>query len=243
MKKCIVVFMLVLLASIGFCSPAHPQDKEFIAVYSDPTFTKYWSFYKVDYLQEAKTWDDFPGFIKVVKEQAKNRPIVIDINVHGTREGLLSIYHNKNCIHGRKDKSYLSTFGYVLKEISTIGEDKIKMVLFESCYGGYVYFKSREGYKESYRGGNRYDSYSGIAPYPIYGVDNCVNWNNAIFMQLASGDNVNFFDLRQFSKVPPAGELGNGKSPKSQAIYWYVQYQKQKIIAKTIKALLNLTDK
>lgn len=246
MKKCIAALVAALTLFIVAQVPAFPeskQEKAYIAVYSDPVFVKYWDVLKVDYVQSANTWDDFPGFIRHVKEESKGRPIIIDLNVHGTRGGFLSIHHIDKCTHGRANKSYMATVGYVLKEISTLGEENIRALVLESCYGGHVYFKSREGFNPSYRGGNRLDSYTGVAPYPIYGVDNCVSWNNVVFIQLANGDNVNIHDLREYSKSPPPGELGGGSSDKSQTLYWYVQYNKQRVVLKYLKNLIDLTTK
>lgn len=203
----IALFTWLILSVPG----GQPVTKEpFFAVYVSPDLTDYWKGKKVDYYQEAGNWEDFRFFIYQVNERAGGRPVVIDIDVHGDKEGFLYI---------NSDNFYAASEGYLLNQLDRV--DNLEIVLQESCYAGTVFKRSLHPKMTVEYSGNVVEDYKGNLPYPIMGVDNVINYNASINDQFRSGYRINYNDLREFTFKDPGEPIPGSNNPKSQSLRWF----------------------
>lgn len=238
------ILLLLLIFSFLSVKPvvADGSEEPFLAVFcADHRFAQFWEDEPVDYFYQAKTWDDFKIFIKGVKAKSKGRPVIIDVQCHGSQDGYLGLYDDNNTPDDRTDDfSCYSNTGYILSETDKVKD--LDAVLLEACFGGYCYYKQTrtalgfdvEGKYDTYK------EYNKIPEYPVYSVDNCVNWNNSIYAQIITGEYVNIHDAREFEQYYPGDPEDSYLTYKSLALkYFCGMYRLNKTITKIEEALYN----
>ena len=192
MKKLLIALFLVL----SLCIPRSvlAQDRGYyLAVFCEADFMDEWTGEVPNCLYPGKNWDDFKTFIKMVKKESAGRPVVIDIDCHGTTD---SLYIEEDPTHG-----HVANFGYVLNQIDK-AHFKHLTVLTEACLAGRVYNKSIHVIGDIHMDGDDFENYHQDKPsYPVYGMNSKnLNWNNFIFLQWKENKRFPeyFRDLREY---------------------------------------------
>ncbi len=220
MKKIFCALLIFL-----FCQfPAQADSQQidpFLAVYCNPGFEKCWANEDPDYIQTAGNWNDFKLFITQVKRLSGKRPVIIDIDCHGSDDGYLAIVQEVN--RGSEDLPvvYLATEGYVLNQIDRLGKNKVVCVCQEACFAGVVYKRSIRNTPEVHIAGSIWENHEGVPTYPVYGVDNVSNWNNSVYVQYMYGDRVDFHDLRTYETESPGEPDTSLSNPKCLALKYF----------------------
>lgn len=208
----LVLSLLLLIPSVG----AIDTNREFIAVFCNDTLEKPWYKQNPDLLYLAKSWSNLDDFLLLVREQAKNRPILIDIDCHGEDGGLYIQYDLD------KDEFFTerASVGFVLNRIeSYIRKDKLT-VLFEACYAGRAYKNTLKNNKFITLYG---DNYRGDRPsYPVYGIGSSYkNISNFIFLQYKYKVRPYFVDLRRY-QLESLGAKDTNKDSKDHTLITYL---------------------
>lgn len=197
-------FLVSAVLTLSLLSPAWAvsvsENKPFLAIYSSNDigeqgrFVHDWVKFNPDYFKRTGSWEGFNKFIDEVKEKAGDRPIVLDMQVHGWDD--LIVYSSESDYTGEH-----ASMGYVLNKIDrTLNTHKLTL-LFESCYGGYVYHHSirNNKIKREY-----FEDFNAIPNFPIYGMSaHTSNYNNLIYMQYYYGIRPFFKDLREYEAMEP----------------------------------------
>lgn len=209
-----VLILLVLAVWLAAC-PVRAAEP-FIAVFCSPDIAegpiKPWNNYKhkLDLFHVAKSWKEFKPFLKEVKRKAQGRPIIIDLSVHGVPEGVFIIV--------KGDTLKLANQGAICNDIQEVGLNTERLVLVEeSCYAGYVFVigmfsECPTEYIERYKGA--------ALNYPVYGVENYVNYIRLSLEQYLHKKHLFIKDLRPLTLVnieapiaPPSHKEGDPLAP------------------------------
>lgn len=182
---------LILFFSVCQIPVGSFQNRSFFAVFANPKWEHDLDKFNPDLIVVGKSWDSFPYFVQRIKDLAGDRPIVIDIMVHGEPEG--SLYLEDAVTDGYHE----SNPGYVLNQLSTIPH--IEKVYLEACYAGLT---METGLTKDYKfnlQGDHVEKWKGkTIDYPIYGVHRCSNYVGLVLFQDYFNKRVEFYDLRQF---------------------------------------------
>ncbi len=233
-KDKVLAFLLFLTffltPCLGLAQPPLDRNSYFLAVFNTPEgYVTDWDIIKPDFKMCCNTWDDFPMFLRIVKQQAKNRPILIDVSVHGDdRTGLLWIDYDAF----GQDMSYAASMGYVINQIErTFPKGQVKSLFLEACYSEIVMEKSlttqnlihyNDDSEFSYHeGGNQIEGTDTKIDFPVYGIGSSVNYNNTVFLQYFYNVKAYFYDLRQFINNEPAKPTNRERQPIIEQL-WFV---------------------
>lgn len=200
MKILLAFFLSILLLTI---SPAQSEEKQpFLAVFAvcgdmdAHRIIHYdWDRFKPDLLVESNRWTTLAGFIQAIKKQAKDRPVVIDIDCHGSTYGYLAT---------SKSAEDECDIGYLLNKIETLPNKKV--VCLEACYASICYSKGMASQRDEEYKSFHFESYKGAGPdYPIYGElvggKSIINFNNLTYLQYRFGICIYITDLRDINDI------------------------------------------
>lgn len=174
---------------------ASTEKKPYLAVFCNPgNFVLSWVHYKPDLIYTACDWNQLDDFLKLAKERAHGRHIDLDIEAHGSR--YLTLQYMDNCTGTPVTKH--ATMGYVLNHVEKVLGTKNFTLIFEACYGGYVYKHTIRDNKPAEAGEDvLIEDHKGVPTYPIFGGSySCMNINNFIYLQYKSHMAVVICDLR-----------------------------------------------
>lgn len=192
--KSIILFLLFI--STFIVSPASANYKisqEYVAVYCSPEFAWVWkNKYHPDLLWVSHGFDDFDDFCRETRRRAGERPIVLDLDVHGNDDGLYAYPE----VNGSFKTSH-TTMGYIVNQLVYFLGDKHPVVLLEACYAG-------NAYQNTIRNNSRDElNYNPLPPFPIYGTGSgSVNWGTTVFIQYKYNLRLYFEDLRLYEQIP-----------------------------------------
>lgn len=193
MKRLLALFCAVWLTFFSF-HPSFAQDsrRPFLAVFTSPDLLFVWPSYKPDILHVAFCWDNFDGFLEEICQKAGDRPIELDLEVHG-HESLSIHYLDWNT--GKEEAKYASV-GYVINHIEKKLAGKDYTLILESCYGGNTYVKS---IRNNTTANKFFEDCDHIPLRPVWGSSyNHMNLNNCVYLQYKTGLRYAFVDLRKF---------------------------------------------
>ncbi len=148
---------------------AHPPDKLFVA---------------------DKGWSQLPFFCREARKEAKGRPLVIDLTVHGSKRGLtINTQYGANRV----------SMGYVVNVIEQFAGSDDLTVLLESCYPGNAYFNTIRGSSTI-----KEFNHEGRPSFPIIGVGSGFsNWGNTVYLQWLFHTYPFYEDMRNYeTKIP-----------------------------------------
>lgn len=232
MKQLFIALFLCFM----LVAPAGSQqddNKPFLAVFCQPEFAEDWKEEEPDYLMTSRNWGDFKLFISEVKRLSGGRPLRIDIDSHGNICGHLYFDPEKTTDPGTE-----ASMGYILNQVDRLPPGQVQLVTLEACFAGWVYNQSlHQGYDAEFQG-NVLENYKpNVAPaYPVYGVSNISNWNNAVYAQYITNEFVDFQDLRKYEQESP-GEPILDKNDRVMALkYFYAFYHLCEILDKLLTA-------
>lgn len=143
-------------------------EAPFLAIYTSYDFVIGWKKYftkrHIDLLYPSGNFNEFDKFLKVVRQEAGTRAIIIDLSVHGSdTSGLLCTTTN-----GRK-WGYCN-LGYIVNRIrANLHEEKVTLVL-EACYAPTVFMKGLRTFISFHGKDAVTEVYEGDLPFPIYGL-------------------------------------------------------------------------
>lgn len=202
-KALILSACLLLFVTINPSQGVNVGPKPFVAVFVTPEFEMLWhsewspamAHHEPNKIFAAKHgWTDFDKFCKDTVKEAKGRPIVLDLDVHGEDHGLAVKL-------GKPDEAHtwsITTVGYVMHTIEEdIGSDNLT-VLLEACYSGNAYYYTIRG------SSNPVLNCEDIPPFPVYGVGSGFsNWGATVYLQYVYGSEGYFEDLRDYELITP----------------------------------------
>jgi hypothetical protein len=202
-------YILSLLLSLSICmSPAGyaaevEDDIPFTAVFASSDFVCLlpWRDNRTDLLCTSESWGGFEAFLEKVRSRAGNRKIILDIDAHGTEEGLLCIEYVQHSsigkIHLSRTVSRYATLGYCVNRINDyFPPEQIQELDLEACYGARVYGQMNTVWSLL---GKKYFEDAPEPQFPVYGVRNIPNRLNSVFLQRHKYKaNVCIQDLREF---------------------------------------------
>ena len=181
------LFLVALILLGIYLLPVQAADrKPFLAVFSNPggPVGGDWEKDKPDLIVTGSSWVDFDTFVDLTKKLAKGREVIVDVECHGSPDDKL-LYLDYNAFGYQF--TYPCTMGHVMNQIV----DKlpnVKCVVMEACYSELVMEGSLYGSGERYK-------YRSI-PFPVYGVGNCSNFNNFVWLEYKYQIRPYFMDLR-----------------------------------------------
>lgn len=188
-----MIIALIMSMNIAWTAPKPP--KPFLAVFASADMPPSdWNRLSPDLYIRTGTWDAFPMFLEDVKTWSKGKPVVLDVQVHGSEDGCSLWCGQMNTQHFYDTV----TLGYIISKIEkTVGTNVV--VCLESCYGGNVYKKTIRGNKNT--DSKRVVNYEGVPKFPIYGVSGAYSgWNNLVYRQYYFNTHLDFIDLRVCDK-------------------------------------------
>lgn len=166
--------LLVVLLVLNLFLPVMAVETPYVAVYTSPNIKHCWKKFKhpLDMLWSTDSWSDFDRFLAEVHRQAKGKLIVLDMCVHGDKQGLLSKTHSNN----RTDPNYFASFGFALNHIERgLAGDRVCLI-FDTCFGSYCY---RSTVKGNFPVQSKYyfiENHTKPVTYPVYGGGYSSNW-------------------------------------------------------------------
>lgn len=195
--------ILSLFLCLFFLSAFIPADAEspYLAVFANPGTKECieWGKFKPDLFVTSGDWEDLDNFLKLAKRNAGNRPLVIDIECHGSPvSGCLYLQYSS---FGESISDGCS-MGYLVKHIDSYFHNKKNLtVCLEACYSAVV--ASRTLVNKMYLESDEFhvDSFNAIPTFPIYGIGQTANYNNLIYMQFKYGVHYSFHDLREYMLI------------------------------------------
>jgi hypothetical protein len=153
------------------------SEEPFYAVWVNKGWEDIYQKYHPDLMETAHNFAEFDTFLDHVRVAAKNRPVILDLAIHGTREGLLAL-------GTREQASFIATSGYIFNEIDE-HLPTLQELDLESCYGSIV---TEVGTHPALRHvdfdlGDKIDPWKRKPiPYPVYGVTNVSNYVPFVFV-------------------------------------------------------------
>jgi hypothetical protein len=226
---CLLFCLVFFQASAGIAQ----EEKPFIAVFCnpDPNFMVPWRWYrdKIDMIYKPQTWDDLHPFLQEVKKRAGSRKIVLDIDVHGSKEGYLYLQYDRQTPPLCKEE-HKASVGYVLNKIEEALPGRVQEVDLEACFAGIVYKKSiRNNPSLKHSEGDVVADHYSYPPFPVYGVRNFPNYMNSVFIQrwIIKTDIV-LNDLRKYEFDNP----GKPKMTNLQSVTLYRYLRSEGLIYK-----------
>ena len=199
MKNKFILLLILFFLSI----PAFADN--YYACIADRGLSRDWQTInrlKPESIYVIDTWRDFEDALIKIAHNAHGRTVVLDIDVHGTPKGYLSV------------NRHIATMGGVLNKIEKYLDKDNLIVVFESCYAQVVYNKSLRNFFLVAR--SLHDlagTYIGDPPYPVYGVNNTLNVNTLAYCQYITNNFVFIQDLRE-------RKLGKAESQESKMRIW-----------------------
>jgi hypothetical protein len=197
MRKLLSLLLAVSCAFLLSSEANSSDSKPYIAVFANPGTKRLsgWDKVKPNFYVESTDWENLEPFLKDVKTKAGRRPLIIDIECHGSPvTGMLVIEYSS---FGRNQDDTASV-GYVVKKIMTEfkGKDNLEVCL-EACHSSVCWDRTlvNGAYVESED--FHVDSATDLVPFPVYGVGNTVNVNNMIIIQRILNIRPFFYDLRK----------------------------------------------
>ncbi len=200
MNKMLAILACLLLLSVV---PADCQEKEqYLAVfdaspdtYSHIRVNEDWAKFNPDLLVESSRFTDFSAFLKTVKDQSQGRPILLDIDCHGSETGYLAT---------TEDGEDECTIGYLLNQIDEQLAGKKVTVCLEACYSAICYSKNLHNKQVVNFRSYHFQPYKNAEPsYPVYGElvngKSTINYNNLTFLQNHFNLPIYMVDLRHKS--------------------------------------------
>lgn len=220
----IEALLLIGLSLFFLALPAQAENKNyFLAVFNTSEFpSSPWSPYHPDIFYPANSWKDFVPFLRKIKEQAGDRYIILDIDVHGG--DYLSIWK----LDKAKSKVQWNeaTVGWVVNRIEEelgeqIKEEKL-LTIWECCYGMNTYrWTIRNNLRKP---GVFVEDHAGVPEFPMLCVgDGVVNWGNFIFRQFYHNLTTPFLaDMREAETKPIHVMIRDLNDPRNQEVrqYW-----------------------
>ncbi len=192
----ITCIFLLFASPIPVSSDPTPvvQITPYVATFCSPEFEWMWvESHPPDMLVVAnKGWSQLPGFCREARKAAHGRPLILDLDVHGSKEGLsvkIAGVHR------------LTTMGYVLNQIEqNAGTDNLTVFL-ESCYPGNAYFYTIRGNKVKAL------NHADRPIFLILGVGSGYsNWGNTVYLQWLFNKRDYFEDMRNYEIKKPNPE-------------------------------------
>ena len=212
MKKFLISCIVSILA-LTTPAPSFAMEgmgNTYVAAFTSVEFEDQWSgSCEPDFKFVYHSWGDFPKFIEKAKEKAGNRPLVIDIDVHGDEDGFYVYspcivtyesddFPDETFIYGYYEKA---SMGYIYQVLeSKLRHRKNTTVLIEACFAGNAYHTIR-GNKEESSYIKNYPYYPDI---PIYCVGSGFA-NPDISMMLQTKYHINNYykDIRDYEEEYP----------------------------------------
>lgn len=196
----LLLLLLVVMINPAFAA-ADKVKGTYTAVFCSQEFDDCWDDMKVDNLFIPKAWKDLDVFLDTIVAESGDKPIVIDLQVHGWDDGLyITTGYEKYAYTGMNNEHKImegTTFGKVINKITEKLGHRQLIVLCEACFAGSAYKNTINNpkYKPEYC--------SAMPPYPVIGSgDNFSNWGNTVYCQYLYNCPINFEDLRMYEVVP-----------------------------------------
>lgn len=205
--------LAVTLLNSSVTGFAAEPKRPFLAVWCTPYFDQFWVHLKPDYIQVAYDWDNFDSFLDDVAKKAGNRPIDLDIDVHGLEHLTLQYvdYRTEQWVSKR------ATFGYLINHIEKHLRGRNVTLLVESCYGGHVYKHTIRNNKPE--PGVKVEDCNHVPSFPVYGgTYGHMGMGNLVYLQYVSGFRYAFNDLRRWEKDPCESIDSDEESPFHQEL-------------------------
>lgn len=202
-KRLIIGLMLCLQFMIGTPMQAmQGVPNYYVAVFTSKDLAWLWEDkYTPDYRHIPASWKEFPQFLENAKILAKGRPILLELDFHGSNDPKYFSILSKVDERGFPRYQHAS-MGYIVKNIVVHLKGQKFLVLLESCYAGTAYTTIRGN--NHIEGKDFMDNYPYTPYFPIYGTgDNFVNYDISMFMQFKHNIRLWFEDLRKYEKTPP----------------------------------------
>jgi hypothetical protein len=200
MRK-LISLLLAISCTFILSSEANSSDKSpYIAVFANPGTKRLsgWDKVKPNFYVESGDWENLDPFLEDVKRKAGRRPLIIDIECHGSPvTGMLVIQYSS---FGR-DQSDTASMGYVMKKIMARFKDKKNLeVCLEACHSSVCWDKSLNLGATIESEDFHVDSPKEPVPFPVYGVGPTVNVNNFVITQRLVNIRPFFYDLRTYTE-------------------------------------------
>lgn len=226
MLKKILVLLVLTLAILTNTSRAFSQEPAmFLAVLRSPDrgtvfydkgkpYFGDWLAIKTDYNAELNKWSDLDDHLKKIKEQAGDKTVLLEMQVHGDQ--YLSVVVQRKFKAGTITYTSDASMGYLINHAESIlGSNQI--IILDTCYAPDIYFKTIR--KNTYIFGKFIENCDHIPKVPIYSIrSNCTSWNNVVFLEYIYNCLVDFTDLREFEEHPPEPRQEGSKSVSSQVL-------------------------
>jgi hypothetical protein len=208
MSKFLAILFFLLLPIVT-CNPGiatQGVEEYYFAVYSSKDLLDVWLIdkYYPDLLYQSDSWTNFGKFLTLARKCSKNKPLLIDLDVHGNDGGLALKAED------RKIKS-LASFGYVITEIEKVLKGKKFVLLVESCYAGNAYKNTIRNNNPEFLIGLKQGieafmtDYKKVPYFPIYGTGSGYsNVGNTMFLQYRYRYRKYWVDLRVYENMPAA---------------------------------------
>lgn len=190
---------VLLTAMLGLRVESKGTPKPFVAVFANPGTEKLagWDRVHPDLFFVSGDWEKLDEFLDKAKKGAGSRPLVIDVECHGSPiTGMLVIEYSA---FGQSMDDTASV-GYVIKHIdSKLGNKKNLEVCLESCYSGVCWSRTLVNKAEIESEDFHVSSFDKPVRFPVYGVGQTLNWNCLVFMEYHSKVRPYFHDLREYT--------------------------------------------
>jgi hypothetical protein len=191
MRNMIKNFLIITTLLTQLLVPSSAGEvKHYLAVYTMPGQTLMWEKVHPDLLVESSSYADLPVFLEVVRQQAGNRPIDLDLDMHGNDFGV-ALYADNNT------PETCASVGYLCNQIDSHLDPNNVTVFLESCYSGRALHNTLDG--NSRLAGKYYQDHPLMPVYPIYGVGaRTVSCGNMIYLQYRAEVSVFYEDIRHW---------------------------------------------
>jgi len=196
----------------------------YVAVFLNPGFEQEWNGVKPDLLFTAYEWGSFDQFLHIIKQQAGKRPIQIDIDCHGGRNGVYLQYRSKTNEGNMEFASDQATMGYIVNHIADVFKKQKPILCLEICRSGSAYKNTiRDNDLSTFDAKADVENCLTVPEFPIYAIGgDGPNIGNQVYLRFLH--NMPLTDLRIYETAPcpevtkaeyaqMAGEL---------ALVWYV---------------------
>ena len=201
MKSLLVLFLVLSTVFFNVAEGAR-SEKPFLAVFAQPGAQLWWFMCpsrEPDLYYTANDFDEFPKFLKLVKQMSKGRQEVwLDVDCHGGEDGYLYMQYEAF----QQKYQDCASMGYIVNEIDR-SKVKCDKLLMENCYAE-ICMENGLNNTQCLEGDQVENTKVYSFTYPIYGVTNCPNISNLVFLQDRYNIKPCFIDLRTVIGKPAA---------------------------------------
>lgn len=203
-----------------FLAVLRSQDRGTVLVIDGKKFSD-WQYIETDYNQPILNWSDLDDHLAKIKALAGNRPIILEMQVHG--DDYLIIDESVKLPGGEIHLARKASMGFLVNHIEkNLPIDRLTVIM-DTCFAPSVYKNTIRN--NNYQFGTFTENCYHVPTFPIYGINqNIISWNNVVFLQYLFGVPANFTDLRKYEQAPTGTKNTNSNSKECKTLLtiWYV---------------------